>query len=134
MSRIYGLVGVPSSAGAHYPGQEKTPATLRSAGLEARLSQAGIAVDDHGNLPSVCCRVDPRTTIAERIADVQIVAGQVANCVEKIVSARQNPLVIGGDCTITIGVVAQMPVSMWVVLKSRKIGYGIHRKHGASNK
>jgi arginase len=72
----------------------------------SQLSEAGIAVDDHGNLPSVCCRVDPRTTIAERIADVQIVAGRVANCVEKIVSAQQNPLVIGGGCTIAIGVVA----------------------------
>jgi arginase len=50
--------------------------------------------------------VDPRTTLAERIADVQIVVGRVANCVEKVVSAQQNPLVIGGDCTITVGAVA----------------------------
>jgi len=33
-------------------------------------------------------------------------AANVAAAVEKIVSAQQTPLVIGGDCTITIGVVA----------------------------
>ena len=72
MTRIFGLIGVPSSAGAHYPGQEKAPAALRRAGLATRLAGVGISI------------------------------------VEKIVSAQQTPLVIGGDCTITIGVVAAL--------------------------
>ena len=32
-----GLIGVPSSAGAHWPGQEKAPGALREAGLVERL-------------------------------------------------------------------------------------------------
>jgi len=105
-SSIFGLVGVPSSAGAHYPGQEHTPAALRAAGLQARLRGIGISIVDYGDLPPVRCRVDPRNNRAESVADVQTVIGRLADCIEKIVSAEQIPLVIGGDCTITIGVVA----------------------------
>ena len=32
MLRRMGLIGVPSSAGAHWPGQEKAPGVLRGAG------------------------------------------------------------------------------------------------------
>jgi arginase len=106
MTRIFGLIGVPSSAGAHYPGQEKAPAALRRAGLATRLAGAGISLLDYGDLPSKCCRVDPATKDIDRIADVRTMAANVAASVEKIVSAQQTPLVIGGDCTITIGVAA----------------------------
>ena len=37
MPRTIGLIGAPSSAGAHWPGQEKTPAALRALGLIERL-------------------------------------------------------------------------------------------------
>jgi arginase len=106
MTPIFGLLGVPSSAGAHYPGQEKTPAALRGAGLPARLEQAGVSMVEYGDLPLVRCRVDSTSNRAESIADVQTVVRRLADCVEKIVSAEQIPLIIGGDCTITIGVVA----------------------------
>jgi arginase len=108
MTRIFGLIGVPSSAGAHYPGQEKAPAALRRAGLATRLAGAAISILDYGDLPSKCCRVHPATRNIDRIADVRTVAANVAASVEKIVSAQQTPLVIGGDCTITIGVVAAL--------------------------
>ena len=47
----FGLLGVPSSAAAHGPGQEKAPAALRRAGLPERLSAAGVPVADYGDLP-----------------------------------------------------------------------------------
>jgi arginase len=106
MTHIFGLIGAPSSAGAHYPGQEKTPATLRAAGLIGRLSATGISVVDYGDLPLVRCRVDRTTEQAQTLAQVQAVANRLADHVEKIVNAEHIPLVIGGDCTITIGVLA----------------------------
>jgi arginase len=106
MTRIFGLAGVPSSAGAHYPGQAKAPAALRSAGLQARIKEAGISIVEYDDLPLVRCRVDPSINRAESVKDVQTVVRRLADCAEKIVSAEQIPLVIGGDCTITIGVVA----------------------------
>ena len=51
MTHILGLIGVPSSAGAHWPGQEQTPAALRAAGLIARLRAGGISLVDHCDLP-----------------------------------------------------------------------------------
>jgi arginase len=106
MNRIFGLVGVASSAGAHYPGQEKAPAALRRAGLETQLTAMGISLIDYGDLRSVCCRVDPNTSRTDRVAEVRMVAASVANSVEKIMTDQKTPLVIGGDCTSTIGVVA----------------------------
>ena len=52
--RTWGVLGVPTSAAAHWPGLEKGPAALRRAGLVDQLRAAGSDVVDHGDLP-----VDP---------------------------------------------------------------------------
>ena len=61
MSRTFGLLGVPSSAGARTPGQEKGPAALRAAGLLELLDANGLEVRDHGDLPLFRWRPDPAT-------------------------------------------------------------------------
>lgn len=106
MTHVFGLIGAPSSAGAHYPGQEQTPVAFRAAGLTDRLLSAGISLIDYGDLPLARCRVDRTTDQAHTIAQVQSVACRLADCVEKIVRAEHIPPVIGGDCTITLEVVA----------------------------
>jgi arginase len=50
MMAEFGLLGVPSSAAAHGPGQEKAPAALRGAGLSERLTVAGMGIVDYGDL------------------------------------------------------------------------------------
>ena len=50
MMAEFGLLGVPSSAAAHGPGQEKAPAALRRAGLSERLVAAGMRIADYGDL------------------------------------------------------------------------------------
>ena len=54
-----GLLGVPSSSAAHWPGQEKAPGALRAAGLTALLSETGHRVIDHGDRPVVRWRPHP---------------------------------------------------------------------------
>ena len=44
-----GLLGVPSSLAAHWPGQEKAPGALRAAGLTALLAETGHRVIDYGD-------------------------------------------------------------------------------------
>jgi arginase len=51
MTLTYVLIGVPSSAGAHWPGQEKAPRVLREIGLVERLQEAGCQLVDYGDLP-----------------------------------------------------------------------------------
>jgi arginase len=103
---MLGLIGVPSSAGAHGPGQEKAPAALRQAGLLAALREAGLQVEDLGDLP--VSRFHPDLANRKRQSRSQVikVARQVADRVAAAVEQGLVPLVLGGDCTITLGVVA----------------------------
>ena len=108
MARTFGLIGVPSSAGARTPGQEKGPAALRAGRLLEHLQQHGHAVRDHGDLPGFRWRPDPSVRSPQHLAAVVAVATSVADAVEQAVRGGEIPLVIGGDCTITVGVVAGM--------------------------
>ena len=58
MTKEITLIGAPSSVAAHAPGQEKTPALLREAGLLEDMKAAGLTVKDTGNLArfSLSCR------------------------------------------------------------------------------
>ena len=101
-----GLIGVPTSAGAHGPGQEKAPAALRGAGLLGALRETGIALEDLGDLPVRRFKPDPANRKRQSLSRVVKVARDVANAVAAAVERDLVPLVLGGDCTITLGVVA----------------------------
>jgi arginase len=100
-----GLLGVPSSAGAHWPGQEKAPRVLREAGLAEQLASSGLPAKDHGDLPTVRFRPDPGHH-PQSLDAVARVASAVAGRVEEIIRADQVPLAVGGDCTIELGVIS----------------------------
>jgi arginase len=103
--REWVMIGVPSSAGAHHAGQELAPAALRSAGLVERLRAAGLSVADAGDLPASAFVVDQEHPAARNLAAVAEVARQVADAVADVVTGGRLPLVVGGDCTITLGVI-----------------------------
>jgi arginase len=100
------IIGVPSSAGAHHAGQERAPAALRAAGLLDRLCAAGVDVSDAGDLPVTPFAVDRGHPLARNLGAVVTVARQVAAAVASQLEAGRLPLVAGGDCTITLGVIA----------------------------
>jgi arginase len=104
--RDWTLIGVPTSAGAHHAGQERAPAALRAAGLGDRLRAHGLSVADAGDLPGSAFAVDHEHPAARNLAAVVKVAREVADAVASLVRAGQRPLVLGGDCTITLGVIA----------------------------
>jgi arginase len=100
------LIGVPTSAGAHHAGQDQAPGALRAAGLVSRLAAAGLSVTDAGDLPGSVFDVDHANPRARNLAAVAKVARDVADAVAGQVQDGKRPLVVGGDCTITLGVVA----------------------------
>jgi arginase len=104
--REWTVIGVPTSAGAHHAGQEKAPAALREAGLIERLREAGLSLTDAGDLPGAAFTTDHEHPRARSLATVTRVAGQVADAVAAVVADGRLPLVVGGDCTITLGVIA----------------------------
>src|SRR6266550_7744948 len=103
---MVGLIGVPSSAGAHGPGQEKAPAALRNAGLLGALRETGLELEDLGDLPVTRFQPDPANRKRQSLPQVIAVARQVADRVAAAVERGLVPLVLGGDCSITLGVVA----------------------------
>ena len=108
------MIGVPSSAGAHHAGQERAPGALRAAGLLPRLAAAGESVHDAGNLPGAVFAVDHDNPGRRSLPAVVRVADEVANAVADALGGAAVdsaagawlPLVVGGDCTITLGVIA----------------------------
>src|SRR5450631_1158615 len=105
-ARGISVLGVPTSAGSHNPGQEKAPGAWRDAGLIGELRAAGLDVEDRGDLP-----VEPYRPVSpvDGLRDADRVAGiaqRVAASVAAIRAAGRLPLVLGGDCTITLGVLA----------------------------
>ncbi len=100
------VIGVPSSAGAHHAGQDLAPAALRAAGLTDRLGAGGREVVDTGDVRGAVFRVDPDHPTTRSVGEVVRVALDVADAVEREVRLGRFPLVLGGDCTISLGVVA----------------------------
>jgi arginase len=102
-NRRVSVLGVPTSAGSHNPGQEKAPAAWRAAGLIGELKAAGLEVEDRGDLPAAPYRpVEPVDGLRDTDR-VVVMIQQVASEVAAIRAAGRLPLVLGGDCTITLG-------------------------------
>jgi arginase len=100
------VLGVPTSAGAHHAGQDLAPAALRAHRFTEHLAAAGIEVEDGGDLAGEVFAVDHGGDAHRSLAAVVRVARAVADGVERVVRAGPVAVVLGGDCTITLGVVA----------------------------
>lgn len=100
------LIGVPSSAGAHAPGVEQGPARLRAAGLAGALASAGIEVSDAGDLPVHMFATTAAASGARNLPAVLEVASQVAEAVAAARADGDIAVLLGGDCTLTLGAVA----------------------------
>jgi len=106
MKRTLAVIGVPSSAGARRVGQELAPQWLRQAGLVDRLRATGAQVIDRGDLPQVTFSPDVLNPKQQNLPLVVGVLRQVARLVDDAVRQGTMPIVLGGDCTISLGVLA----------------------------
>src|SRR5262245_36269428 len=100
------LIGAPSSAGAYAPGQEKAPAAFRKYGLVAAMTEAGLRVQDRGDVDGFRWHPDPANPKAMNVDVVRRVAQSVADQVAESLAAEGTALILGGDCTIELGTVA----------------------------
>lgn len=102
------VIGVPSSAGARRAGQERAPQSFRRAGFIEGLRSGGLDVIDAGDLDEVTFRPDPQNANQQNLPLVRDVAERVAGQVSRAFQQQAKPIVLGGDCTITLGVLAGM--------------------------
>jgi arginase len=100
------LIGVPSSAGAHAPGVEQGPARLRAAGLAGALAAAGLTVSDAGDLPVSRFAATAAPSGARNLPAVLEVTSRVADAVAAARADGDVAVLLGGDCTLTLGAVA----------------------------
>jgi arginase len=105
-TRTWGVLGVPSSVAAHWPGIEQGPAALREAGLLETLRAHGVGVADHGDLAVTrwtAEKVDGRPNAWRQVVDVVAAA---RSAISEVLLAGQAPLVLGGECTLAVALVA----------------------------
>lgn len=103
------VIGVPSSAGSFGPGQDQAPRALRDAGLVTALEREGLAVDDLGDLPEQVWRPDRARPFAQNLEQVVETLTELRRLLVPVLSAGRGPvLVLGGNCTVALGVVAAM--------------------------
>ncbi len=104
--RGWGVLGVPSSAAAHWPGIEKAPRALREAGLVEAMRSAGLSVVDHGDRPEARFRAARSVDEPNDVTRVVDVVRDAATAIGEIVAARRRPLVVGGECTLALSLVS----------------------------
>jgi arginase len=104
--RRLSIIGVPSSAGSYAAGQDQAPAALRDAGLVEALTGTGFVVHDDGDLPEQVWRPDRKRPFAQNADQVAACLQELADRITPIFAAGDTVLVIGGNCTIALAVMA----------------------------
>jgi arginase len=109
----WAIVDAPLDCSGAGRGEEHAPATLRAAGLVERLrardaGEADARVRD--------TRRDPDTGVVAAV-DVRRASTAIASRVREVLEARERPLIVGGDCTLLLGVFQALPrgCGLWIV-------------------
>ena len=109
----WAIVDAPLDCSGSGRGEEHAPATLRAAGLIERLrardaGEADARVRD--------TRRDPDTGVVGAV-DVRRASIAIASRVREVLEARERPLIVGGDCTLLLGVFQALPrgCGLWFV-------------------
>jgi arginase len=101
-------VGVPSSAASYAAGQDLAPAALRSAGLLEQLTATGFEVHDDGDLPHQAWSPDRDHPLAQNAGQATVSLQQLADRLYPLLTRGDIALVLGGNCTIALGVMAAL--------------------------
>lgn len=102
------LLGAPVSAAALAPGGEGAPASLRNAGLVPKLQSIGYEVADMGDDPVRAYEIDDESPRARNLRNVLAALDALRPRVEIAVKSGALPVVISGDCSIALAVVASL--------------------------
>jgi arginase len=101
---MWTVIGAPLNSSARPGGEELAPAALRRSGLVARL-----AADDAGDIAG---RVRPRERDPESgvlgMPGLLAASEELDAAVSSVLAAGRRPLVLGGDCSLLLGVAAAL--------------------------
>jgi arginase len=132
MAQKIRIIGVPMDLGASRRGVDMGPSALRVAGLQARIKQLGLQVEDIGNIsvkqPEEMSYGEKRAKYLAEIADA---CKDLAAIVEKTLDENMTPVVLGGDHSIAAGSLSG--VAGYFRKKEKKIGLIWLDAHGDIN-
>jgi arginase len=132
MAQKIRIIGVPMDLGASRRGVDMGPSALRVAGLQARIKQLGLQVEDIGNIsvkqPEEMSYGEKRAKYLAEIADA---CKDLAAMVEKSLEESMLPVVLGGDHSIAAGTLSG--VAAHFKKKEKKIGLVWLDAHGDIN-
>lgn len=100
------LLGAPVSAAALAPGGEGAPASLRAAGLVSKLQSVGYEVTDMGDDPVRAYQIDEESPRARNVPNVLAALEALLSRVEAAVKSGALPIIVSGDCSVALAVVA----------------------------
>ena len=100
------LIGAATSAAALSAGREKAPSALRAAGIVDRLKSVGYEVTDGGDDTPQVYKPDDASPRARNLTGVVASIESLKPRVEQAVKSGALPLILGGDCSIALAVVA----------------------------
>jgi arginase len=98
------VIGAPLDLGAGRRGVDMGPSAIRYAGLDKRLAEMGLTVEDWGNVSSPvleATRLDDEH--ARFLPEVKAICEQVSRLVRKALEQGAFPLLLGGDHSIALG-------------------------------
>jgi arginase len=132
MAQKVRIIGVPMDLGQSRRGVDMGPSALRGAGLQARIKQLGLTVEDIGNLevkqPEEMQVGEKRAKYLQEIAET---CKDLATTIEKSLGEGFLPLVLGGDHSIAVGVASG--VASHYRKDKKEIGYLWLDAHGDMN-
>jgi arginase len=116
MDRLIAYAGVPTSHGSYAPGQEKAPKEFRQVGFPEMLLDRGLGVVDYGDLSERRWYPDHLHPFAQHWQSVITCVQETDVHLSEAFKKGQIPVVVGGNCTIELGVVVA------ALRKTKKLG------------
>lgn len=107
------VIEAPLDSSGTSRGEERAPAALRGAGLRERVGAEARGETEAGIRDS---RRDPTTGVIGA-GEVRRASAAIGAAVREVVAEGRRPLVVGGDCTVLLGVLLGLPRGMrlWFV-------------------
>jgi len=110
------IIGVPIDLGADRRGVDMGPSAIRYAHLQNKLEELGYEVQDEGNVEVAIAEMCKITDAKMKYIDCIVpMSRRIAGAVATSIQARNFPLVLGGDHSLSIG-------SVRGAARNRKIG------------
>jgi arginase len=102
------LIGVPLELGASRRGARLGPQVMRTAGIAAHLEKLGYAVNDFGDIdvPTATDDGSGGPGHPKNVQPILAASRVIADAVETTMRNRAFPVVLGGDHSMAIGVIA----------------------------